>query len=81
MYEVVGDGWQLNVINTHVPFGNATEPFLQALAKAYCQEAMLAPTIIVGDINAPLPWWTEGDRPHPNTMQSATPLTYRDSWT
>ena len=34
VYEVVGDGWQLNVINTHVPFGDATEPFLQALAEA-----------------------------------------------
>ena len=34
VYEVVGDGWQLNVINTHVPFGEATEPFLQALAEA-----------------------------------------------
>ena len=28
VYEVVGDGWQLNVINVHVPFGDATEPFL-----------------------------------------------------
>ena len=35
VYEVVGDGWQLNVINAHVPFSNATEPFLQALAEAY----------------------------------------------
>ena len=51
-YEVVGDGWQLNVINTHVPFGEATEPFLQALAEAYRQMAMLAPTIIIGDMNA-----------------------------
>ena len=52
VYEVVGDGWQLNVINTHVPFGNATERFLQALAEAYRQMAMLAPTIIIGDMNA-----------------------------
>ena len=52
VYEVVGDGWQLNVINAHIPFGNATEPFLQALAEAYRQMAMLAPTIIIGDMNA-----------------------------
>ena len=52
VYEVVGDGWQLNVINTHVPFGEATEPFLQALAEAYRQMAMLAPTVIIGDMNA-----------------------------
>ena len=24
VYEVVGDGWQLNVINAQVPFGDAT---------------------------------------------------------
>ena len=52
VYEVVGDGWQLNVIHAHVPFGDATEPFLQALAEAYRQMAMLAPTIIIGDMNA-----------------------------
>ena len=34
VYEVVRDGWHLNVINTHVPFSYATEPFLQALAEA-----------------------------------------------
>ena len=52
VYEVVGEGWQLNVINAHVPFSDATEPFLQALAEAYRQMAMLAPTIIIGDMNA-----------------------------
>ena len=52
VYEVVRDGWQLTVINAHVLFGNATEPFLQALAEAYRQMAMLAPTIIIGDMNA-----------------------------
>ena len=50
VYEVVGDGWELNVINAHVPFSVATEPFLQALAEAYRQKAMLAPTIIIGDM-------------------------------
>ena len=29
VYEVVRDGWQPNVINNHVPFSDATEPFLQ----------------------------------------------------
>ena len=52
VYEVVGDGWQLNVINAHVPFGDATEPFLQALSEAYRQMAMLSPTIIIGNMNA-----------------------------
>ena len=56
VYEVVGDGWQLNVINTHIPFGEATEPFIQALAEAYRQMAMLAPSVIIGDMNAaPIP--------------------------
>ena len=52
VYEVVGDQWQLNVINAHILFGHATEPFLQALAEAYRQMAMLAPTIIIGDMSA-----------------------------
>ena len=52
VYEVVGDRWQLNVINAHVPFGDAMEPLLQALAEAYRQMAMLTPTIIIGDMNA-----------------------------
>ena len=43
VYEIVEDRWQLNVINAHVPFGDATESFLQALAEAYRQMAMLAP--------------------------------------
>ena len=51
IYGVVGDGWQLNVINAHVPFGDAREPFCQALAEAYRQMATLAPTIIIGHIN------------------------------
>ena len=52
VYEVVRDGWRLNVINAHIPFGDATKPFLQALAEAYRQMAMLAPTIIIGNMNA-----------------------------
>ena len=52
VHEVVRDRWQFNVINDHVPFSDATGPFLQALAEAYRQMAMLAPTIIIGDTNA-----------------------------
>ena len=61
VYEVLGARRQLNVINTHVPFGDATELFLQALDEAYPQMAMLAPTIIIGDVNAaPTPADREG---------------------
>ena len=52
VHEVVGDRWQLNVNSAHVPFGDATEPFLQDLAKACRQMAMLAPIIIINDMNA-----------------------------
>ena len=52
VYEVVRYGWQLNVINTRVPFGDPTEPFLQALAEAYRQMAMLAPITVNCDMNA-----------------------------
>ena len=52
LYKVLKDGWQLNVIHTHVPFGDARQPFLQALAEAYRQMAMPAPIIIIGGTNA-----------------------------
>ena len=38
--------------NTHVPLGDETELFLQALAEAYHQMAMLAPIFTIGDMNA-----------------------------
>ena len=42
-----------STLSTHTsPFRDTTEPFLQALAEAYRQMAMLAPTIIIGDMNA-----------------------------
>ena len=44
--------WQLNVINVHVPLGDATETFLEHLMKAYRQRAMMGPTVITGDFNA-----------------------------
>ena len=51
-YELVGPTWQLNVINVHVPFGDATETFLEHLMEAYRQLAMIGPTVIIGDFNA-----------------------------
>ena len=51
-YELVGPTWQLNVINVHVPFGDATETFLEHLMEAYRQLAIMGPTVIIGDFNA-----------------------------
>ena len=51
-YELVGPTWQLNVINVHVPFGDATETFLEHLMEAYRQRAMMGPTVIIGAFNA-----------------------------
>ena len=51
-YELVGLTWQLNVINVHVPFGYATETFLEHLMEAYRRLAMMGPTVIIGDFNA-----------------------------
>ena len=51
-YELVGPTWQLNVINVHVPFGDATETFLEHLMEAYRQLAMMGPTVIIEDFNA-----------------------------
>ena len=51
-YELVGPTWQLNVINVHVPFGDATETFLEHLMEDYRQLAMMGPTIMMRDFNA-----------------------------
>ena len=51
-YQLAGPTWQLNVINVHVPFGDATETFLEHLMEAYRQLAMMGPTVIIGDFNA-----------------------------
>ena len=51
-YELVGPMWQLNVINVHVPCGDATETFLEHLMEAYPQPAMMGPIVIIGDFNA-----------------------------
>ena len=51
-YECVQPVWQLNVLLTHVPFGEETKDFLDALSLAYRRLSLLAPTIIIGDLNA-----------------------------
>ena len=51
-YELVESTWQLNVINVHVPLGDATDAFLEHLMEAYRQMAMIGPTVIIGDFNA-----------------------------
>ena len=40
-YEPVAPKWQLNVINVYLPFGDATETFLEHLMEAYRQLAMM----------------------------------------
>ena len=50
VYKVVREGWELKPINSAVLCGAGTEPFLQALGKAYHRLATLAPTLIIGDM-------------------------------
>ena len=64
-YELVGPTWQLNVINVHVPFGDATETFLEHLMEDYRQLAMMGPTVIIGDFNAAPSADDRGGRPTP----------------
>ena len=72
-YECVGPGLQLNVLLTHVPFGEETKDFLDTLSLAYRQLSLLAPTIIIGDLNAAP---TDDDRTGPPT---ATDTAVRDA--
>ena len=51
-YEPVGPTWQPNLINVHVPFGDATEALLEHLMESYRQLAMLGRTVIIGHFNA-----------------------------
>ena len=64
-YELVGPTWQLNVINVHIPFGDATETFLEHLMEAYRQLAMMGPSVIIGDFNAASSADDRGGRPTP----------------
>ena len=72
-YECVGPGWQLNMLLTHVPFGEETKDFLDTLSLAYRRLSLLAPTIIIGDLNAAP---TDDDRTGPPT---ATDTAVRDA--
>ena len=72
-YECVGPGWQLNVLLTHVPFGEETKDFPDTLSLAYRRLSLLAPTIIIGDLNAAP---TDDDRTGPPT---ATDIAVRDA--
>ena len=72
-YECVGPGWQPNVLLTHVLFGEETKDFLDALSLAYRRLPLLAPTIIIRDLNAAP---TDDDRTGPHT---ATDKAVRDA--
>ena len=63
-YECVDPGWQLNVLLTHVRFGEETKDFPNALSLAYRRLSLLAPTIVIGDLNAAP---TNDDRTGPPT--------------
>ena len=56
-----------NLLPGRYTFSYSTEPFLQALAQAYRQMPMLAPTIIIGDMNAAP---TQADRGEQATPQN-----------
>ena len=69
----MGLGWQLNVLLTHVPFGEETKDFMDTLSLVYCRLSLLAPDILIGDLNAAP---TEDDRTGPPT---ATDIAVRDA--
>ena len=72
-YELVGPKWQLNAINVHVPFGDATETFLEHFMVVYRQLAMMGPTVIIGDFNAAPPADNCGGRQSPRTQRCKWP--------
>ena len=49
---------------THIPFGEETKDFLDDLSLTYRRLSLLAPTIIIGDLNAAR---TNDDRTGPPT--------------
>ena len=72
-FECLGPRWQLDLLVPHVPFGESTTDFRGALSLAYRHLSLLAPTIIIGDLNAaPM----KGDRTGP---PRATNVTVRDA--
>ena len=72
-YECVRPGWQLKVLLTHVPFGEETKDFLDALSLAYGRLSLLATTIVIGELNAAP---TEDDHTGPPTT---TDIAVRDT--
>ena len=52
VYELVGPRWQLNILNVHVPFGEATAEYLDHVMEAYRRMAVIGPTIVIRDFNA-----------------------------
>ena len=70
---MLGPGWQLKVLLTHVPFGEETKDFLDALSLAYRRLSPLAATILIGNLSdAP----TDDDRTSPPT---ASDIAVRDA--
>ena len=58
---------------THVAFGEETKDFLDALSLAYRRLSLLAPTIVIGDLNAAP---TDDDR---TGLHTATDIAVRDT--
>ena len=52
VYGCLGPRWQLYVLLTHVLFVEETKDFLDPLSLAYRRPSLLAPTIVIGDVNA-----------------------------
>ena len=50
-YECLGPGWQLNLLLTHVPVREETKKVLNTISLAYRRLSLLAPNIIIGDLN------------------------------
>ena len=64
-YELVGPTWQLSVMNVQLPFGDATDTFLEHLMEAYRQLAMMGQLVIMRDFNAAPRIHDCGGRPTP----------------
>ena len=73
-YELVGPTWQLNVIIVHVPFGNATDTFLEHLMETYRQLPMMGPRVIIADWNAAPTVDDRGGRPTPEETDVKTAM-------
>ena len=52
VYALVGPTWELNVLNVHVPFRDATTGCVHHIMEAYRRMAIKGPTIVIGDFNS-----------------------------